>query len=144
MKVSARTALLLMLCGMISSASARELTLAELKAKAESARPEDQPKLFIEIARRQLDAMDKEYKEGQSEKAQASLKEVVSYSERAGKASTESGKHLKSTEIEVRKMTQRLKDMKPAVSFEDRPPIQDAIDQLERVSDLLFKRMFGS
>jgi hypothetical protein len=144
MKVVARTAVLLMLAGLISSALARELSLADLKAKAESAKPADQPKLFIEIARRQLDMVDKQYKDGQSEQAQASLKEVVGYSERAGKASTESGKHLKSTEIEVRKMTQRLKDMKPTVSFDDRPPIQDAIDQLEHVSDLLFKRMFGS
>lgn len=144
MKVVARAAVLLILSGMIWSASARELTLAELKAKAESAKPADQPKLFTEIARRELDAVDKQYKDGQSEQAQTSLKEVVSYSERAGKASTESGKHLKGTEIEVRKMTQRLKDMKPTVSFEDRPPIQDAIDHLEHVSDLLFKRMFGT
>jgi len=94
--------LLLLACAL--PALARQQTVEELKAKLASAKESDQPKLCLEIARLQLDATEKAYQAAQLPQAQALLKEVVDYAEKAGDAARQSHKHIKKTEIEVLKM----------------------------------------
>ena len=142
-KVIPTSAMFLLLVATAAWCRTNQISLQDLKTTAESAKTTDQPKLFIEIAERQLAAADKLYTAGQPDQAQAAINDVVTYSQKAAKAATDSGKHLKKTEIAVRKMSQRLKDMKPTVSFEDRQPVQNAIDQLQQVSEQLFNRMFS-
>jgi hypothetical protein len=68
---------------------------------------------------------------------------VATFSEKARDAASKSGKKLKPTEIAVRKMAHKLRDMKRTLSFEDQAPVQDAIDRLEHVRTDLLTRMFG-
>ena len=53
------------------------------------------------------------------------------------------GKHLKKTEIAMRKIVSHLGEMKHAATVEDQPTIQDAIDRLEKVRTDLLNRMFS-
>jgi hypothetical protein len=122
---------------------ARQETVEELKAKVNSAKGSDQVKLCLEIARRQLDAAEKNYKGGQMQPGQELLKDVVDYSQKAGDAARQSGKHIKKTEIEVRKMSRRLQDLKPALDVDYREPVQDAINHLEHVRTQLLMQMFS-
>jgi hypothetical protein len=133
--------LLVLACSL--AALARRQTLEELKAKLSSAKLSDQPKLCLEIARRQLDAMQKAYQAGQTGEAQKLLQEVVQYAQQAGDAARKSGKHIKKTEIEVRKMSRRLQDLKPTLDVDSRPPVQDAIDHLEHIRTQLLMEMFS-
>jgi hypothetical protein len=115
----------------------------QLKQRAEKAKPEDQPPLFAEIAEQEADAADKKYADGDSAAAAAALAEVVKYSEAARDASVKTGKHLKKTEIAMRKIVSHLGEMKHAATVEDQPTIQDAIDRLEKVRTDLLNRMFS-
>jgi soluble cytochrome b562 len=123
--------------------ASRQETLQELIARAESARPEDRPALYVEAAERQLKSADELYTAGKVDDAQAALKDVVTYSEKAHDSAIQSGKKLKNTEIAFRKMAAKLRDIKRTINFDDQPPVQAAADRLESLrTDLLF-HMFG-
>ena len=122
---------------------ARRETVEELKAKLSTAKLSDQPKICLEIARRQLDAMQKAYDAGQLPQGQKLLQEVVDYSQQAGDAARKSRKQIKKTEIEMRKMSRRLQDLKPTLEVDSRPPVQDAINRLEHIRTQLLMQMFS-
>jgi hypothetical protein len=121
----------------------KEEPLAELIARAESSKLEDRPHLYTEIARRQVKAADQLYSEGKAEEGRAAVSDVVLYSDKARDAATQSGKKLKDTEIAVRKMVARLRDIKRTLAFEYQAPVQEAIDHLEQVRTELLSKMFG-
>jgi hypothetical protein len=121
----------------------KEETLAELITRAESSKLDDRPHLYTEIARRQVKAADQLYDAGKPEEARAALHDVLEYSDKASDAATHSGKKLKDTEIAVRKMVARLRDIKRTVAFEDQASIEEAVNHLEQVRTQLLSQMFG-
>ena len=121
----------------------KEETLAELITRAESSKLDDRPHLYTEIARRQVKAADQLYAAGKPEEARAAVRDVVEYSDKASDAATHSGKKLKDTEIAMRKMVARLRDIKRTLAFEDQAPIEEAVDHLEQVRTQLLSQMFG-
>ncbi len=135
-------AVILLLIAGASFADKKPETIEELKARAEKVKLEEQVKLFIDIAQRQLDAADKAYEAGDAEKGKAAIADVGSYGERAGEAAIQTGKRLKRTEIDLRKIGERLEAMRRSLSFEDRPPLQEAGDRLEKTRSRLLDRMF--
>ena len=138
---SQAVAILLLLAAL--PALARQETVDELKAKLASSSESDQPKLCLEIARRQLDATEKAYQDARLPQAQTLLQDVVDYAQKAGDAARKSHKHIKKTEIEVRKMSRRLQDLKPTVDLDSRQPVQDAINHLEHIRTQLLMQMFS-
>jgi hypothetical protein len=118
-------------------------TLQELMARAEAAKVEDRPALCIEIAERQLKSADELFTAGKVEDAQAAVKDVVTYSEKAHDAAIQSGKKLKNTEIDFRKMAAKLRDIKRSLNFDDQAPVQAAADRLESLRTDLLSHMFG-
>lgn len=123
--------------------AAKELSLQELKAKADAAPLEDRPQLYVEIAQLQLTAASDSYKAGKIEQARAAVDDVVLCAGKARDASIQSGKKLKNTEITVRKMAKKLRDLKHTLSFDDQAPVQAAADQLESMRSELLAHMFS-
>jgi hypothetical protein len=121
----------------------KQESLEQLIARAPSARAEDQPHLYIEIARKELEAAEKSYKAGENDAGRKSVGELVSYSGKASDAASQTGKKLKDTEIALRKMSQRLRDLKRGLPYEDQGPVQGAADRLEQMRTELLGRMFG-
>jgi hypothetical protein len=121
----------------------QDQALQQLLARAESARIEDQPALYTEVARRELSSADRLYSAGQVDDARSAVKDLVTYSDKAHDASTHSGKRLKDTEIAMRKMAEKLRDMKRAVTFEEQGPLQTAADHLENLRTDLLSHMFS-
>jgi hypothetical protein len=117
--------------------------LDQLIARAEAARPEDRPGLYVEIARQKADIADQSYHDGNGEAGAATLGEVVTFAKKATDASIETGKKLKNTEITLRKMVEKFRDVKRTVAFEDQAPIQQAMDELEKMRTDLLAAMFG-
>ncbi len=123
--------------------AAKDETVDELKARFESARVEDRPELGIRIAQQQLRNADKLYGEGNVEQARAAVDDIVTYSEKARDAAIQTKKHLKNVEIDVRKMAEKLRDIKRTLAFDDRAPVEQAIPRLEDVRTALLKEMFA-
>ena len=137
------TILVLMALSCLSVLARTEESLEQLIARAESAPPGDRPGLYIQIARQQAESADKLYQAGDSEAGKTALINVVTYSEKASDAASRSGKKLKDTEIALRKMAEKFRDVKHNVPFDDQAPIQQAIDRLEKMRTDLLSAMFG-
>jgi hypothetical protein len=139
-----RLALYLLLLALGSAyGGSKDATVAELKARLESARAEDRPELCMQIARGQLRSADALYKDGNAAQAAADVDDVAAYSERARDAATQTKKHLKNVEIDVRRMAEKLRDIKRTLAFEDQLPVERAIRRLEDVRTALLQEMFA-
>ena len=126
-----------------SYGAGKDETAEQLKARFESARPEDRADLAIHIAQYQLRVADKLYSDGRSDQARAAVEDIVTYSEKARDTVKQTRKRLKDVEINVRKMADKLRDIKRTLAFEDQPPVQQAIDRLEDIRTTLLKEMFA-
>jgi len=117
--------------------------LSQLIARAESAPPGERPGLYIQIARQQAEAADKLYREGNAEAGSQALNDTVTYAEKARDAAASTGKRLKDTEIALRKMAEKFRDVKHNLPFDDQAAVQQAIDRLEKMRTDLLSAMFG-
>jgi len=124
--------------------AAKDESVEQMKARFDSTRPDDQAVLGIQIARDQLRNADKLYIAGNGEQAGAAVDDIVTYSEKARDAATQSNKHLKNVEIDVRKIADKLRDIKRTLAFEDQPSLEKAISRLEEVRTTLLKAMFAN
>lgn len=127
----------------VSAAFAKELSLEELKARVEHAKPDERINLCIQIAERQVEASDKLYTQGKTADAEAAIHDVVSYSRQASESAGQTGHRLKNTEIAMRKMSHRLTDIKRSLPFEEQASVQSAVDTLDKIRTDLLSRMFG-
>ncbi|MGH9501842.1 MAG: hypothetical protein ACRD20_03235 [Terriglobales bacterium] len=140
----ARTLILVLLAlASLAAFGLKEESLDELIARAEAARPNDRPALYIEIARRKAEAADKLYDAGNPEGGKAALQDVVDFSKKATDAAIATGKKMKNIEITLRKMSEKFRDIKRTVAFDDQAPIQQTIDQQEKMRTDLLSAMFG-
>jgi hypothetical protein len=117
--------------------------LLQLKARADAAHGADQAKLCLEYARRIMEDADSLYTKGDVDKAQSEIGEVVEYARKAADAASASGKHLKQTEIDLRKLGKRMHDIAATLSIDDRPPLTKAVDDIEEIRTDLLVKMFG-
>ena len=67
----------------------------------------------------------------------------MTYSQKATDAAIATGKKLKNTEITLRKMAEKFRDVKRTVAFDDQAPIQQTMDELEKMRTDLLAAMFG-
>jgi hypothetical protein len=124
-------------------AAGSEEPLETLKQRAATANEGERPRLFLEIAERQLRAADAAYSQGSVDQGKAAVTEVADYCEKAAAAAASSRKHLKHTEIKIRDLSRRLGGMLRSVSFDDREPLQAALDRMEKARSGLLTAMFG-
>jgi hypothetical protein len=118
-------------------------SLDELKARFENAHLEDRPELGIRIAQRQLHNADTFYIDGKVDQAAAAVDDIVIYSQKACDAAIQTNKHVKNIEIDVRKIAEKLRDIKRTLAFEDQPLVDKAIHHLEDIRTALLKEMFA-
>jgi hypothetical protein len=127
----------------VALASDNEQSLEQKIAHADAAPMGDRPALYIHIARQQAEAADKFYQAGNAEAGNTALNDTVTYAGKASDAAASSGKKLKDTEISLRKMAEKFRDVKHNLPFEDQAPVQQAIDRLEKMRTDLLNAMFG-
>lgn len=132
----------LVLAASVMCVAARDESLSDLKARAEHAGPEERPGLCLQVAERQLHNADQLYNDGKVEEARAAVDDVVAYSEQARDAAIHSKRHMKAVEITVRKMSEKLRDIRRTLAFEDQPPVEQAMQRLEDIRTVLLKEMF--
>jgi hypothetical protein len=98
----------------------------------------------MQVAQRELKLATEAYKSDKMEDFRTAVLQVVKYSDSARSAALHSGKHLKNTEIKIREIAIRLRDIKLNVEVDEQPPVQAAIDRLEGFRTELLHSMFGS
>jgi hypothetical protein len=116
---------------------------AALKARADAAQGGERAALSLEYAHHQLEEANTMYTQGDVETGDADIHEVVEYCHRSADAASASGKRLKQTEIELRKLEHRMRDIGHSLSIDDRPPVEAAVQELEQVRAGLLAKMFG-
>lgn len=138
-------AILLFLLAVSTVAYGRtEEPLEQLIARADAARPDQQPDLYMQVAERELKSATEANKSDKIEEFREAVQRIVQYSDSAHSAALHSGKRLKRTEIKIRAIATRLRDIKLNVDADDQPPVQAAIDRLEGFRSELLHSMFGS
>ena len=126
-----------------SSASDKE-TIEQLIARAHSASASQQPDLYLEIADRESTLAVDAYKANKLDDGHAALEKVVAYADQAHANVLKSGKRLPRTEIKIRRLAARLRDLKQNVDADEQAGVQAAVDKLESFRTDLLKAMFGS
>jgi hypothetical protein len=142
MRIAFRAVLVLALAGLALAQNPPD-RLAHLKAKAATASPADQEKLFLEIARAEFDDAKAAFAAGNDHQAEGALADLEDYAQRAALFAVDHRKRMKNTEIELRKISDRLKNLKPILSVEERGPVQKTIDHLEKLRTDLMSTMFA-
>lgn len=134
--------LLLSLCGVTAFPAEKE-TLEQLIARAESASESQQADLYLEIADRESKLAVDAYKANNIEDGHKALEQTVTYADKAHADVVKSGKKLPRTEIKIRRLSARLRDLKQNVDAEEQAGVQAAVDKLESFRTDLLKAMFG-
>jgi hypothetical protein len=142
MRIVVRMVVCLLLLGQFAQAGDQPAP-ADLKARADAAQGGERVTLSVEYARRELEQANTLYTNGDVEKAEVSIQEVVDYSRKATEAATGSNKRLKQTEIELRKIEHRMRDIGQSLSVDDRPTVDKAVQELEQLRANLLAKMFG-
>lgn len=117
--------------------------IEQLKAHADTASGGEQAKLCLEYAHRMLEAANTQFTNGDVDKGQGEIQQVIDYALKAANAATGSGKRLKQTEIGLRELAKRMHDIQMTLSLDDRPPLGKGVDQIERARTELLTKMFG-
>ena len=117
-------------------------SVEELQRKIESAHGGKKAQLLLQLARDQVELADNLYHDGYIDKAFSLLKSAGSNADQATSVSLDTGKRLKDTEIELRKLSERTQAIRQQANFEDRKPFDDCIQDLEQNRSKLLDRMF--
>ncbi len=124
-------------------ACSAQQTPPDLKAKADAAQGTDRIGASLAYAHQELERANSLYTDGDVDKGQAAIGEVMTYAQRAADSATVSNKRIKQTEIDLRKLEHRMHDIGQSLSVDDRPPVEKAVQELEQVRADLLAKMFG-
>jgi len=126
----------------VGPSAARDETIDQLITRADAAQPGQQPDLYLEVADRELKAAIDSYKANRPEDGRADLEKIVTYADKAHASAIHSGKRLPHTEIKIRRISTRLRDLKLNVEVDDQSLVQAAIDKLEDFRTDILKSLF--
>src|SRR6516164_7762898 len=114
-------------------AQAAPPAVSGLKERADAAQGTDRVTLSLEYAHQELEQANRLYADGDVEKGEAAVHEVLTYAQRATMAATSMNKKLKQAEIDLRKLQHRMRDIGASLNIDDRPPVEKAVQQIEEL-----------
>jgi hypothetical protein len=133
-----------LLAATLLSLGRKEESIEQLIVRADAARPDQQPDLYMQVADRELKAVIEASQRSQWDQFLAALQQTVRYSDNAHSAAMHTDKRLKRTEIKIREISNRLRDLKLSIDADEQAAVQAAIDRLEGFRTELLHSMFGS
>lgn len=133
--------LVLLLLSAAAFGLADQEDINSLKAEAQK---KDHPRLYAEVVRRQVEAASDLYDAGDVDKAQAVLTEIVSFTQKCLESAHDfkNPRKLKDTELTLSKAARRLEEIRRSLSFDDQPPVQNAVETIENARRELLGLMF--
>ncbi len=109
--------------------------------KARAAR-ENEPRLYAEAVRRQVEVANDHYTAGEVEKAQDVIRDIVDLTRSCVETAHKNHSRLKDTELTLYKAAKRLEDVRRSLNFDDQPPVKDAVDHIQKARRELLDLMF--
>jgi 5-bromo-4-chloroindolyl phosphate hydrolysis protein len=116
-------------------------SIDQLKTRAAASDKSKQAELYVDLARRQLESANDLYN-ANTDQARELFVASADSAELASKASIASNHKLKQTEIKLRELSHRMSDIRKTWAFEDRAPLDPAIQRVEVARTNLLDRMF--
>jgi predicted HTH domain antitoxin len=138
------TILFIVFSASLFSLARQEDTVPQLMAKADAASAGQQADLCMEVAEREVKVAVEAFKANKIDEGRDSLQQIVKYADKGHSAAMQSGKRLKHTEIKLRQVALRLRDLKSNLEVDDQPLAQATVDKLEDFRTEILKSMFGS
>jgi hypothetical protein len=135
---------IMILLSLALAATAEQKTVAQLKAEAEHASPDQQGRLYAEIADFLVPVADKQFTDGESVKAHATVQEILQYATKAHDLAIQTRKKMKETEKSLRQCRRRLENMRRTLAAEDRPKVEAVEKQLEKLTEEVLESMFAA
>ena len=129
----------LLLCGAALAAGDPQQQVNEAKRNAERT---GSPKHYAEVVRAEIELANAQYTAGDNDKALATVKELVEYTQKTVDAANTTHHDLKDAEINLRKAEYRLNDVLHTLDAEDQPPLKKALEQIEEARKDLLALMF--
>lgn len=124
-------------------AGAEQKTVDQLKAEAEHASPDQQGRLYAEIAEKLVAVADKQFTDGESVKGHATVQEILQDATKAHDLAIQTRKKMKETEKSLRECHRRMENMKRTLAAEDRPRVEAVEKQLEKLTEDVLESMFA-
>jgi predicted HTH domain antitoxin len=137
------TILFIVFSASLFSLARQEDTVPQLMAKADAASAGQQADLCMEVAEREVKVAVEAFKANKIDEGRDSLQQIVKYADKGHSAAMQSGKRLKHTEIKLRQVALRLRDLKSNLEVDDQPLAQATVDKLEDFRTEILKSMFG-
>jgi len=125
------------------AARAEQKTVDQLKAEAEHAAPDQQGRLYAEIADMLVAVADKQFTDGESVKGHATVQEILQYATKSHDLAIQTRKKMKETEKSLRQCRRRLENMRRTLAAEDRPKVEAVEKQLEKLTEEVLESMFA-
>jgi hypothetical protein len=116
--------------------------IAALEVKAAQAQPKDQCYLYAELVQQMTELAGRQYNAGKIGDASASLNSVQRYAEKVRLHLGLDSKKLKDAELLLQRTTFRLKDIVESASYQDRPPMDATLKDLDQLQNQLMMEVF--
>jgi tRNA A37 N6-isopentenylltransferase MiaA len=129
----------LLLLSLVALAASKDESLDALKARALR---ENEPRLYAEVVRRQVEVANEYYTAGDVQKAQGVVAEIMDLTGKCVDAAQKKHSKLKDTELTLYRASRRLQDVRRSLAFDDQPPVQAAVDRIEKARRHLLDLMF--
>jgi stress-induced morphogen len=127
----------------LALAASEQKTIDQLKTEAEHAAPDQQGRLYAELADLLVPIADKQFTDGESVKGHATVQEILQDARKAHDLAIQTRKKMKETEKALRQCRRRLEGMRRTLAAEDRPAVEAVEKQLEKLTQEVLESMFA-
>ena len=129
-------------CAMAQSHEPRPEQIEQLRKRAETAEGGDRAKLYIDLARDEIEDANAKFDAGNADQAQLDVEHATADAEKAKEAAVSSHKRLKQTQIAMHELARRLDGIEHSLAAEDRPKVKVAVDKTQSMATEILEAMF--
>ena len=130
-------ALLLLGCAAVPAASDEPRD-----AKKPPAEKEKEPEFSANQVRHSVEVANDYYTTGEVDKAETVIGQIIDLTEKCVVAAHKNHHRLKETELELSRASRRLEEVRRSLNLDDQPPVQVAVDKIEKARRVLLDIMF--
>jgi hypothetical protein len=111
-------------------------------ARAQAADPKDCTKECLDAAHKLVELSDQYFTLGNVKDGHAAMDDAGRFAVKAGRASVDSKKRRKDTEIGLRKLQKRISDIEQTLNFDDRASVHDIVTSISKARSDILMSMF--
>jgi hypothetical protein len=135
----------LLMCLLLADfCNAQEASSLDLQRRADQASGVDCARFSMQVARQSMEDANRFFSSGDLKSAHKAVDDSLHYVARSVDCSLTVRKSEKATEIDLRRLLRRTKDILQTLDSEDRPHLARSVIEMEQQRDRLLHEMFGA